>query len=55
MVQETQEGDKEHAGLQHVLAATDDLIAGLATAQPAATQRLKQLYLELFGMDVATN
>ena len=55
MAQETQEGDQERAALQHVLAARDDLIAGLATAQPAAAQRLKQLYLELFAMDVASD
>jgi hypothetical protein len=54
MAQKMPEGDQERAALQHVLAARDDLIAGLATAQPAATQRLKQLYLELFAMDVAS-
>jgi hypothetical protein len=55
MAQETQEGDRERDALQHVLAARDDLIAGLATAQPAATERLKELYLELFAMDVASD
>lgn len=55
MAQETQEGDPERAALQQVLAARDDLIAGLATAQPAATQRLKKLYLELFATDGASD
>lgn len=36
------------AALDDVLAARDELIAGLATAQPSAAQRLKELYLQLF-------
>jgi len=55
MVQETQVGGQDRAALEHVLAARDELIAGLATAQPAAAQKLKQLYLELFTLGVASN
>jgi hypothetical protein len=39
-----------HAALEQVLAARDDVTAGLATADPAATQRLKQLYLDFFDL-----
>lgn len=49
MAQEEWEDDKERAALQYVLAARDELIAGLATAKPAAAERLKELYLELFA------
>jgi len=47
---ETAESDPERAALRHVLAARDEIIAGLATAQPAAAQRLEQLYLDVFSM-----
>lgn len=47
---ETAEGDPERPALRHVLAARDEIIAGLATAQPAAAQRLEQLYLDVFSM-----
>lgn len=43
------------AGLRQVLAARDEMIAGLATAQPSAAERLKQLYLDLFADDVASS
>lgn len=55
MAQESKAGDPERAALEHVLAARDELIAGLATAQPAAAQKLKELYLELFTKSVASN
>jgi hypothetical protein len=47
---ETAESDPELPALRHVLAARDEIIAGLATAQPAAAQRLEQLYLDVFSM-----
>lgn len=43
------EDKKALAALQQVLAARDEVIAGLATAQPATAQGLKQLYLDLFA------
>jgi hypothetical protein len=52
MVQAPNLGDGERAALENVLAARDELIAGLATAQPSAAQRLKELYLQIF--DVAS-
>lgn len=55
MAQEMKKDDPERAALEHLLAARDELIAGLATAQPAAAEKLKQLYLELFTMSVASN
>lgn len=49
MAEPAQDGGKKAlAALQQVLAARDEVIAGLATAQPATAQRLKQLYLDLF-------
>lgn len=48
-------GDPRRAALQHVLATRDEVIAGLATAKPAAAQLLQQLYLELFAMDQAAS
>lgn len=54
MAQETRVDGRDRAALEHVLAARDDLIAGLATAQPAAAHQLKQLYLELFTLGVAS-
>jgi len=50
LAKETEQDDQERAALENVLAARDELIAGLATAQPEAAERLKQLYLELFDM-----
>jgi len=50
LAKETKLDDKERAALENVLAARDELIAGLATAQPEAAERLKQLYLELFDL-----
>lgn len=47
---EMPEDDPERSALRHVLAARDEIIAGLATARPAAAQRLEQLYLDLFSM-----
>lgn len=41
-------GEAERAALENVLSARDELIAGLATAQPSATERLKALYLQFF-------
>lgn len=55
MAQEMKKDDPERAALEHLLAARDELIAGLATAQPAAAEKLKQLYLELFTLSVASN
>jgi hypothetical protein len=56
VAQEIQPGDPERAALEHVLAARDELIAGLATAQPAAAEKLKQLYLEHFTIgDAGSN
>ncbi len=40
--------EEMRAALQQVLAARDEVTAGLATAQPAAAQRLRQLFLALF-------
>lgn len=37
--------------LETVLAARDEVIAGLATAEPAATETLKTLYLDLVAGD----
>lgn len=42
-------GEGERAALQRVLAARDEVVAGLATAQPAAAGTLQQLYLDLFA------
>jgi len=53
IAEQTKADDKANAALQHLLAARDEVIAGLATAQPATAQRLKQLYLELFTMGLA--
>lgn len=50
LASQTAEGDPERPALRHVLAARDEIIAGLATAQPAAAQRLEQLYLDVFSM-----
>ena len=47
---ETQPENPDRAVLLNVLGARDDIIAGLATAQPAAAQRLEQLYLDTFAM-----
>lgn len=48
---EEQTGNEEvHAALEQVLAARDDVTAGLATADPATTQRLKQLYLDFLDL-----
>ncbi|MGA7614606.1 MAG: hypothetical protein WBX15_05430 [Thermoanaerobaculia bacterium] len=48
--QKIQGDEKAKAALQHVLAARDEVTAGLAKAQPAAAQRLKQLYLDFSDM-----
>lgn len=48
MAQSSNLDQGRRAVLDEVLAARDELIAGLATAQPSATQRLKELYLQLF-------
>lgn len=48
MSERTKDNEKVHAALGRVLAARDEVISGLATAQPASAQRVKQLYLELF-------
>lgn len=50
LASETAESDPEQPALRHVLAARDEITAGLATAQPAAAARLEQLYLDLFRM-----
>lgn len=50
LASETADGDPEGPALRHVLAARDEIIAGLATAQPAAAQTLGQLYLDVFSM-----
>lgn len=42
--------EKVHAALEQILGARDEVTAGLATADPAATQRLKQLYLDFFDL-----
>lgn len=55
MVEQAEADGKERAALRQVLAARDDLIAGLATAQPSAAERLKQLYLDLFATDIASS
>ncbi len=47
---ETAEGDPQRPALRHVLAARDEIIAGLATAKPAAAEMLGQLYLDVFSM-----
>ena len=52
MTQSPNLANGERAALENVLAARDELIAGLATAQPSAAERLKELYLQLF--DVAS-
>ncbi|HVT44380.1 MAG TPA: hypothetical protein VMT00_08315 [Thermoanaerobaculia bacterium] len=44
----TEDNEKVHAALRQVLTARDEVISGLATAQPASAQRVKQLYLDLF-------
>ena len=48
-------GDPQRAALEHVLETRDEVIAGLATAKPAAAQLLQQLFLELFAMDQASS
>lgn len=48
MSERTKDNEKVHAALGQVLAARDEVISGLATAQPASAERVKQLYLELF-------
>ena len=48
MSERTEDHEKVRAALRQVLAARDEVISGLATAQPAAAQSVKQLYLELF-------
>lgn len=48
MSERTKDDEKVNAALRQVLAARDEVISGLATAQPASAQRLKHLYLELF-------
>lgn len=50
MAKEPTLGESEGAALEKVLAARDELIAGLATAQPSAAERLKALYLQLFDV-----
>ena len=52
MAEEPTLGESERAALENLLAARDELIAGLATAKPSAAERLKKLYLQLF--DVAS-
>jgi hypothetical protein len=48
VAEQAKDDGEMYAALQQVLATRDDIIAGLATVDPAATQRLKQLYLEFF-------
>ncbi|MGK2858832.1 MAG: hypothetical protein ACSLFQ_16665 [Thermoanaerobaculia bacterium] len=48
MSDRTKDNAKVQAALRQVLTARDEVISGLATAQPASAQRVKQLYLELF-------
>jgi hypothetical protein len=48
MSERTENPEKVNAALGQVLAARDEVISGLATAQAASAQRVKQLYLELF-------
>lgn len=48
MSERTEDGEKVHAAMQQVLAARDEVISGLATAQAASAERVKLLYLELF-------
>ena len=49
MAEEVRSDDEEvYALLQRVLEARDDVTAGLATADPEAAEKLKQLALELF-------
>ena len=43
-------GDPARPALRHVLAARDEIVAGLATAKPAAAEQLEELYLDLFSM-----
>ena len=50
LASETAEGDPQLPALRHVLAARDEIIAGLATAKPAAAEMLEQLYLDVFSM-----
>lgn len=50
MEEQATEDEKVRAALEQVLAARDDITAGLATADPATTQRLKQLYLDFFDL-----
>ena len=50
MAEQARGDERVHAALEQVLAARDDVTAGLATADPAATQRLKQLYLDFFDL-----
>ncbi len=50
MEEQATEDEKVRAALKRVLAARDDITAGLATANPATTQRLKQLYLDFFDL-----
>lgn len=45
-----QQGNPDRILLEHVLAGRDEITAGLATAQPAAAQRLEQLYLDCFAL-----
>jgi hypothetical protein len=55
MAEQAEADGQARAALRQVLAARDELIAGLATAQPSAAERLKQLYLDLFATDVASS
>lgn len=47
---ETEPGDPERPALRHVLAARDEVTAGLATGEPATAEKLGQLYLDVFSM-----
>ena len=44
------QGTKGDAALRQILASRDEIVAGLATAQPAAAQSLQQLYLSFFDL-----
>jgi hypothetical protein len=55
IVEQTGAESTARADLRQVLAARDELIAGLATAQPSAAEQLKQLYLDLFADGVASS
>lgn len=48
---ERSDDERVRAELETVLAARDEVIAGLATAQPGATETLKTLYLDLVAGD----